>query len=29
MTMLIIPCQINGEPMTRFADGTYCLVYFW
>jgi len=29
MSMLIIPCADNGEPMTSFADGTYCPVYFW
>ncbi len=28
-TMLIIPCADNGEPLTSFADGNYCPVFFW
>lgn len=26
---LIIPCQMNGEPMNDWADGYFCPVYFW
>jgi hypothetical protein len=27
--MLIIPTQLNGEPLVDHIDGYYCPVFFW
>lgn len=27
--MIVIPTQLNGEPLVAHVDGYYCPVFFW